>query len=281
MREAAEKWERAAEKGREAGNTALVAGAIGQQALLQAFALDVPAAEAMGAEALALARESGSMRALAHAHCAMARVRELQDRLEEALEHGREWLEIARETSGTLEEVAASVFGLAEPLIGLNHPREARTYLERAGALSANVGGTAYDTNVNYNSVRVLLMLGEIEAAESYVDRLEQAPEFSVYWDATADWAKAASLLNEVRALPNDRPEKTLRKGLADSRQERTSDWAEVDAALRLGEILIKKGQFDETKSVADRIRSKLEGSGATRLERRLSALESLLQEQQ
>jgi class 3 adenylate cyclase/tetratricopeptide (TPR) repeat protein len=276
-REAGEKWERAAEKGLEAGNLALVAAATSERALLQVFALDIAAAEQIATEALRMAQESGSLRALAYAHCAMARVRELQDRLEEAVDHGLEWVRLTRGTGETIDEIAASVFGIAEPLIGLNRHSEAWDHLERAAALSEQLGGSAYDTNVRYNRARVLLVLGRLDQAETEVQELERLAESNELWDTTVDWAKGMSLLQEARGQLDDRPEETLRRSLANRLSKTESDWQEVEALMRFAEVLIQRNKSGEALDIVNRIRSKLEGRGATRLERKLRGLESLL----
>jgi tetratricopeptide (TPR) repeat protein len=278
LRRADAKWERAAELGLQVGNVALAASATGQRALVQVFALDIGGAERTATEALRMARASGSLRALSHAHCAMARLRELQDRLEEAVNHGLDWLRFVREAGDTLDEIAASVFGAAEPLIALGRPREACDHLERAAALSQQVGGSAYDDSFRYNRIRVLLALRELDQAETELQELERLAESNPEWvSSTIYWAKGLSLLQEARGQLDDRPEETLRRILTASLSAGHSDWEEIEALMRFAEVLVQRKKTGEATDVVNRIRSKLKGSGATRLERRLSELESLL----
>jgi hypothetical protein len=120
-------------------------------------------------------------------------------------------------------------------------------------------------------------MLGELDQAEAELQELKRLAEPHPEWEMIVDWAKGLSLLQEARGQLDDRPEETLRTFLTDRVAETDSDWTEIEALMRFAEILIQRNKSEEAMDIVNRIRSKLEGSGATRLERRLADLELLV----
>jgi DNA-binding SARP family transcriptional activator/predicted ATPase len=114
-------------------------------------------AERQTAEAMRLATQSGSLRALESAHAGLGHLRRVQDRLEEAVEHGRERLGLVEKLGEQLWLAGCLTFSLARPLVYLGRLEEAWECLERALKVSAEMGGSAFDREIRAARVGVLL----------------------------------------------------------------------------------------------------------------------------
>jgi class 3 adenylate cyclase/tetratricopeptide (TPR) repeat protein len=165
--EAEQTWGRVAELSLAAGETAAAGRALGYQSLSATFQGELTRAEALAEEAMRVASESGSLRALISAQTALARAREYQDRPEEAVEHGREWLRLTLELGDRLRAVAACAFGLADPLLRLGRLEEAWEELERGLEISTAMGGSAYDHPIAMRRVEVRRRQGRLDEAEA------------------------------------------------------------------------------------------------------------------
>src|SRR6266480_7874010 len=99
---------------------------------------------------MSLAERAGSLRALIAAHVPGARTRQLQGRLEDAVEHGRRWFDYSVQAGERLETIAACAFGLAPPLRLLGRLDEAWDATEQGLRISEEMTDPAYGSSVRW-----------------------------------------------------------------------------------------------------------------------------------
>ena len=113
-------------------------GGISAISLLEMGRLDE--AERQVGEAMRLAVETGSLRALEAAHAVLVFLRRAQDRLEEAVEHARERVAITERLGESLWLFNALTVNLARTLIELGRFDEAWAAVDRAAGLTISSG---------------------------------------------------------------------------------------------------------------------------------------------
>jgi len=224
----------------------------------------VAEAERRTAEAMRLATQSGSLRALESGHAGLGHVRRVQDRLEEAVDHGRERLSLVEKLGERLWLVGSFTFSLARPLIYLGRLEEAWKYLERALKVSSEMGGSAFDNSVRAMRVGILLDWGRLDeaAAEaSHIDADSVVPQ-----------------LAELRAAQGQHheAEEIWRRALeefvgTDNRLER------AEATVGYAGFLVSRGRADEARATLAEARDLVEGTGAKFHERIIREAEALM----
>jgi class 3 adenylate cyclase/tetratricopeptide (TPR) repeat protein len=266
---AAETWGRATEIALDLGDVAQAAHLLGNRALGAALDLRLDAAERWAAEAMQLAQQSGSVRALRSAHGAMTRVREFQGRLEDAVASGRETVRLSAEIGDRLGVISGTYFMLAEPLRRLGRLDEAWAALEDALRVALAMGETAYTMNLRLGRAEIHLarrQLAEAEAELALAGRLLDE----------SDAAHAARLQAQIHAERGRDQEAERAWGDVERATTLSLDHV-VEARLELAEFLLSRDRPREAESLLREIRSSLEGTGAELFLRRLRELEARL----
>jgi hypothetical protein len=228
---------------------------------------DIALAEERIGRGLAIARESGSVAAIASCQVTLSHLRRAQDRLDESIEHGREALRLFLEIGDLFSAWTASALAVAEPLIDADEPDEAWEVLERG--LAAGAAGTAAEGPIRIRRARVLLMRGTPDEAEAELDRVQPAKGFGE--------DDAVALRAEVRAAQGrtDEAERLWHEVLAGLPSEQRLDRAEL--GLPFAAFLSARGRHEEAEAALEEIRSLVAGSGAALVERRVREVEALL----
>jgi tetratricopeptide (TPR) repeat protein len=265
--EAQRRWEEASELAERAADLTLAARARGYAGLAAAFRLDIPAADRLAGEALTLAERAGSMRAFVAAHTAGARTRELQDRLEEAAEHGREWYRLADQAGERLDAVAACAFGLSPPLRLLGRLDEAWAATEEGLRIAAEMKVSAYEEALRWERIRLLLEWGRTNDASQELDRLERLYEGANerelrLWDGVAALVRAAEGRDEEA-------EELWRRAIGPAEP----DWFVAETMLDFAGFLLDRGRKEDARPVLARLAQIVEGTGALLLERQVREL--------
>jgi len=174
---AVERRQRAIEIARKLGDVPRVAwnmAGYNAIALLGLGRLDDAERQAM--DAMRLATESGSLRVLESVHTVLGFVRRAQDRLAEAVAHGRERLRLAEELGERLWLFNSLTVTLARPLIELGRIDEAWRCLDRALEISREAGG-AFESPARAHRVAVLLARGRLNEAAAEAELLDSLSE--------------------------------------------------------------------------------------------------------
>lgn len=252
----------------KAGKTGAAARALGYQSLSATFQCEQDRAEILAEEAMRLGSSSGSLGALISAHTALARVREYQNRLQEAVEHGREWLRLTLELGDRLRAVAACAFGLADPLLRLGRLDEAWAILEQGLEISNSVGGTAYSAPVALRRIEVLRRRGKLDQAEAEALRAppDLSPDFVVY---------RAPFIAPLRAAQGREGEAERLWEEALARAASVSPIGRVTLLLARAGYLAEQGRPGEAGAVLDELRPSLRQTTVTVFKREFEALEA------
>ena len=131
-------------------------------------------AERQATEAMRLATETGSLRALESAHTVLGFVRRAQDRLEDAVAHGRERHALAERLGERIWLVNSLIVSLARPLIELGRLEEAWECLERALAVVCGTSG-GFESSARALRVAILLARGRIDEAATEAELVDSA----------------------------------------------------------------------------------------------------------
>ena len=264
-------WERVAELATSAGDLTAAARTKGWAALAADFRLDVAGAESQMEEAMALAEQAGSLRALIAAHVAAARTRHLQGRLEEAVELGRRWFDLSLQAGERLEAVAACAFGLAPPLRLLGRLDEAWDATEQGLRISEEITDSAYESSVRWERIRLLLFWGRIDQANGELDRIEEITDLSDEEDYRL-WGSVAALVRAAQGRDQDAQRVWVR---VIGRGE--PDWFVSESMIDFARFLLDRGRIDEARSMVTQAAEIVDGTGATLLERQVEELRSQL----
>jgi tetratricopeptide (TPR) repeat protein len=270
FRESEQLWRQSAEVALRIGDLAYAARVTGWLACFQgAFALDVAAAEAAAERALELGRSSGSLRAMAVPHFGMAWVRFHQDRLDQAIEHGRETLRLSLDSGDKVEASAACTFVLGRTLRFLGRLEESWDVLELGLHLSEEMGGVAWEPNLHIERGLTQLALGRLDAADEELAQVRPADH--------SDWMDHTSALAELRAAQGrDQDAERLWRDVL-GRPWGILKYDAVEAALGLATFLVGHGRHEEARTLLDQARSWLEETPAPFLERRIREVEATL----
>ncbi|HZQ64886.1 MAG TPA: BTAD domain-containing putative transcriptional regulator [Gaiellaceae bacterium] len=223
-------------------------------------------AERQAGEAMRLATESASLRALEQAHAGLGHLRRVQDRLEEAVEHGRERLGLAEKLGEQLWLVGCNTFSLARPLIYLGRREEAWACLERASAVSDEMGGSAFDASVHGLRVGILLAWGRLDEAAAEASLIDPV-------------ASPSTQVAELRAAlgRHDEAEDIWRRSLdrflgSENRLER------AETMVGYARFLADRRRTDEARATLDEARGLVAGTGAAFHERLLREAQALIE---
>jgi class 3 adenylate cyclase/tetratricopeptide (TPR) repeat protein len=133
-------------------------------------------AERQVTDAMRLASEAGSLRALESAHAAFFFLRRAQDRLEDALAHGRERFSVAKKLGERLWLFNSLSVSLAGPLIELGRLDEAWDCLDRALEISPDAGRD-FERHARAHRVAILLARGRMDEAAEEAELVESDAE--------------------------------------------------------------------------------------------------------
>jgi class 3 adenylate cyclase/tetratricopeptide (TPR) repeat protein len=151
-------------------------------------------AEHQATEAMRLATETGSLRALESVHTVFGFLRRAQDRLEEAVAHGRERLGFAESLGERLWLFNALTVSLARPLIELGRSEEAWECLDRALELAGETGDLTSESHARALRLGILLAW----------DRLDEAAKEAEQIDAAAGPEPEVAQLRAVQGLEGE-----------------------------------------------------------------------------
>jgi class 3 adenylate cyclase/tetratricopeptide (TPR) repeat protein len=221
-------------------------------------------AERQATEAMRLARETGSLRALESAHTVFGFLRRAQDRLEEAIAHGRERFGFAEKLGERLWLFNSLTVSLARPLIDLGRLEEAWECLDRALEISRERGG-AFESAARAQRVAILLARGQLDEAAEEAELLDSIGE---PYPEVAD-LRAAQGRNEEA----DEIWRCVLETFAAS--EDRLDHAET--VVRYARFLAGRGRSDEARARLAEARDLVEGAGAKFHERLIREAEALL----
>lgn len=132
-------------------------------------------AERHAVDAMRLATESGSLRGLESVHAVLGFVRRAQDRLDEAVTHGRERFRLAEALGEPLWLFNSLTISLARPLIELGRLDEAWECLDRALAISPDPGAV-FEGPARAQRVAVLLARGQLNEAAAEAELVDSEP---------------------------------------------------------------------------------------------------------
>jgi predicted ATPase len=259
----------AAEHYRRAAAVALELGDVAQAAWNTAFASVCPIwtgelaeAERMTAEALRLATQSGSLRALEHVQAALGHLRLVQDRLDESLAHGRERLRLANELGERLWIIASYALSLANPLHYLGKREDEWAMLEKAFAVSHELGGSFLDNDIHAARVGILIAWRRLEEAA------EEAQLIPPAYPQVAELRAAQGRDDEA-----ERIWRHVLEGYA-GRDDRLNP---AEAMAGYARFLATRGRTEEARAILANARPLVEGTGAKMCERLIQEADMLL----
>lgn len=156
----------------------------------------------------------------------------------------REFLEAA-EDAGAVQYLVSAHRHLSRDLLYQHRAAEAAIELDRALELSETSGETWNRSEVLGLRARAALLLGDIEAAESFIDRAVNSLRGQ---DVTAI-SEVYTHLGLIRAAQRRMPEAEAahRRGL-DVLAQTDYNWLKVEATLELVMVLIKRGALEEAR---------------------------------
>lgn len=255
----------------ELGDKGTAAGALAVQGINAMWRGEIRLAEERALEAMNLARESGSVRALARALSALAHLRREQGRMEEAVEYGRERLRRELELSDKFTAVGACALTLAPPLIELGRLDEAWEVLEQGLAISSGIGASWFEEPLRHGRATILSSWGRLDEAEaellSAIDEGSSARRFH----GSSGILPALAKLRAAQGRPAEAEQiwrEVLSRPVGQARVE------EADLELGFAEFLVERGRTDEAVQVLEGPRSWVPQSGAGRLELKLAQLD-------
>ena len=193
-------------------------------------------------------------------------MRRVQDRLDKAVEHGRERLSFAEKAGDRLWLVASLTLSLARPLIYLGRLEEAWDCLERALEVSSEMGGSAFHIGVRALRLRILLAWGRLDeaAAEaSFIDPVsDPCDEVAELWAAQGEPEEAEAMWQLVlHEFPD-----------TDGRLDRT------ETMVGYARFLIDHRRIDEAKATLAEARDLVADTGAMFHQRLIREAEVLIE---
>ncbi len=228
-------------------------------ALLEMGRLDE--AERQVGEAMRLALETGSLRALEASHAVLVFLRRAQDRLEEAVGHARERVAITERLGESLWLFNALTVNLARTLIELGRFDEAWAALDRAAEVAAS--RSVRDEVVNAFRAQILIARGRLEEADVEL-AVVSSPD--LYYEL-AQLREAQGRVEEA--------ERVWRRVL--------EEFAGTEALIERAEMIVGYAHFlagqsrpVEARARLDEARALVDGTGAARVERLIRQVEAL-----
>jgi tetratricopeptide (TPR) repeat protein len=229
------------------------------------------AADRLIEEAMTLAEAAGSMRALVPVYCAAARTRELQDRLEEALEHGRRWFELSIQAGERLEAIAACAFGLGPPLRQLGRLDEAWAATEEGLRIVGEMESPAYKDSVRWERVHLMVLWGRPDEADEELRQMTLPDDLSNEIDHRL-WAATAAPVRAAQGR-DAQAEALWRRSIGPCE----ADWFVSASLIELAEFLLGRGRLEDARPVVAQVGEIVDGTGAVLLERQVGELRSRL----
>ena len=260
---AVEHRRRATEIARELGDLPRVAWSMAGHpaiALMQMGRIDE--AERQVDEALRLATETGSLRALEASHAVLSVLRRAQDRLEDAAEHGRERVTLAERLGETMWLFNALTVNLARALVDLGRLDDAWTAIDRA--LKVSGASSVPDDLAHAMRAEILVRRGRLDEADAEA--------------ALTGWPDSYEELAELRAAQGriGEAEEIWQRVLAEyaggeARLER------AEAVVAYARFLAAQGQRDGATARLSEARALVAGAGAKLVERLIREAEAAL----
>jgi tetratricopeptide (TPR) repeat protein len=232
---------------------------------------EIRLAEERALEAMNLARESGSVRALARALSALAHLRREQGRMEEAVEYGRERLRRELELSDKFTAVGACALTLAPPLIELGRLDEAWEVLEQGLAISSGIGAWWFEEPLRHGRATILSSWGRLDEAEAELSSVIDEGSSARRYLESRGILSALAKLRAAQGRPAEAEQiwrEVLSRPFGQARVE------EADLELGFAEFLVERGRTDDAVHVLEGPRSWVPQSGAGRLELKLAQLD-------
>lgn len=211
-------------------------------------------AERQATDAMRLATETGSLRALESAHAVFGFVRRAQDRLEDALAHGRERFGIAEKLGERLWLFNSLTISLAQPLIELGRFDEAWDYLEQAQQISREPGG-GFAGVVHAYRIAILVARGRLDEAAREAELLDPVAE---PYDSLAELRAAQGRTYEAGEIWR----RLLRQVGSEDRLDH------IEVLVGYSRFLAACGRAAEARSFLAQARELVEGTGAKLHER-------------
>jgi tetratricopeptide (TPR) repeat protein len=260
---------RASETALELGDKGLAASALAYAGDMAMWRGELELANDRIERAMQLARESGSVRAIAAGHVTLSRVRRAQDRGEEAVELGREGARLFLEVEERFFAATMYPFAIAEPLIDRGLLDEAWASLEQGLEIARPLHSAAVEGPIRIRRAQVLLAWDRPEEAEAELKAV--TPERGFGQD------DAQAVLAEVRAAQGQdgEAERLWRELFARLPEEQKLDQAELQ--LPFATFLATRRRDQEAQVVLANVRSIIADAGAALLERQAADVEALL----
>jgi tetratricopeptide (TPR) repeat protein len=255
----------------ELGDKGTAAGALAVQGINAMWRGEIRLAEERALEAMNLARESGSVRALARALSALAHLRREQGRMEEAVEYGRERLRRELELSDKFTAVGACALTLAPPLIELGRLDEAWEVLEEGLAISSGIGASWFEEPLRQGRATILSSWGRLDEAEAELSSAIDEGSSARRDHESRGILPALAKLRAAQGRPAEAEQiwrEVLSRPVGQARVE------EADLELGFAEFLVERGRTDDAVHVLEGPRSWVPQSGAGRLELKLAQLD-------
>ena len=234
-------------------------GGISAISLLEMGRLDE--AERQVGEAMRLAVETGSLRALEAAHAVLVFLRRAQDRLEEAVEHARERVAITERLGESLWLFNALTVNLARTLIELGRFDEAWAAVDRAAGLTISSGDRG--GVVHAFRAQILVARGRLDDADAEL--------------AMVSWPDSyfeLALLREAQGRVEE-ADKVWRRVL----EEFAGTESHLDRAEMLvgyARFLAGQGRTEEARALLEEAHGLVAGTGAALVERLIREVEAL-----
>jgi tetratricopeptide (TPR) repeat protein len=221
-------------------------------------------AERQAMDAMRLAKDTRSLRVLESAHTVLGFLRRAQDRLDEAVAHGRERFGFAEKLGERLWLFNSLTLTLARPLIDLGRLDEAWECLDRALEISPETGG-AFDSPARAQRVAILLARGRLDQAAEEAELLDSIGES---YSEVADLRAAQGRNEEADEIWHSLLE-TFAGG------ENRLDHAET--VVGYARFLAGRGRSEEARAKLTEARDLVDGTGATFHERLIREAEALV----
>jgi class 3 adenylate cyclase/tetratricopeptide (TPR) repeat protein len=205
-------------------------------------------AERHALEAMRLATQSGSLRGLESVHAALGFVRRAQDRLDEAVTHGRERFRLAQDLGEPLWIYNSLTISLARPFIDLGLLDEAWQCLDRALTISAEPG-SGFESGARAQRVAVLLAWGRLDEAAAEAELVDS---ISQPYEEIAELRAAQGLENEADEIWQRALEPT-------ATSENLLDGAET--VVGYARFLARCGRRDEARTRLSEAKAAIQGT--------------------
>jgi tetratricopeptide (TPR) repeat protein len=221
-------------------------------------------AERQATEAMRLATETGSLRALESAHTVFGFLRRAQDRLEEAVAHGRERFGFAEKLGERLWLFNSLTVSVARPLIDLGRLEEAWECLDRALEISRERDQT-FERYARAQRVAILLARGRLDEAAKESELLDSA-------------AEPHAELAELRAAQGrDDEAEEIWQRLLDEFAASEDRLGRAEMVVGYARFLAGRSRDDEARARLGEARDLVEGTGAKFHDRLIREAEALL----